>query len=74
MHKRIYIIEDDRALNHGIAAALANESYEFRNFYNLGEVETAETTDLIILDLNLPVNGGSTDSGGNSGCCFQIAD
>ena len=56
--KKIYIIEDDKALNHGIEATLANDDYEFRSFYKLGDVDDADTADLIILDLNLPDGNG----------------
>lgn len=56
--KRIYIIEDDWALNRGIESALTNNDYEFRRFYNLGDVDAADSADLIILDLNLPDGNG----------------
>lgn len=56
--KRIYIIEDDQALNHGIELALAKENYEFNSFYKLGDVTAIEMADLIILDLNLPDGNG----------------
>ena len=37
--KRIYIIEDDVALNHGIELTLGNEAYECRQFFSLGEIQ-----------------------------------
>ena len=58
MTKTIFIIEDDNALNNGIALALKNTGYSFRQFYTLGEVENPDLADLIILDVNLPDGNG----------------
>lgn len=56
--KNITIIEDDIALNNGIALALKNAEYSFRQLYRLGEFKDDEPTDLIILDINLPDGSG----------------
>lgn len=56
--KYITIIEDDIALNNGIALALKNADYIFRQYYKLGEFQPNEPTDLIILDINLPDGNG----------------
>ena len=58
MTKTIFIIEDDNALNNGIALALKNTGYSFRQFYSLGEVTDPDSADLIILDVNLPDGNG----------------
>lgn len=58
MTKTIFIIEDDNALNNGIALALKNTGYSFKQFYTLGEVKDPDTADLIILDVNLPDGNG----------------
>lgn len=58
MKKNIYIIEDDKSINHGIELALGKEKYEFRNFYNLSDVKDIHNSDLIILDINLPDGNG----------------
>ncbi len=58
MAKTIFIIEDDNALNNGIALALKNTGYSFRQFYCLGEVTDPDSADLIILDVNLPDGNG----------------
>ncbi len=54
----ITVIEDDKALNHGIALALRNTEYAFRQCFALKEYDPAEKTDLIILDINLPDGNG----------------
>ena len=56
--KRITIIEDDAALNNGIALALKNDEYSFRQLYRLSDYNSAEPCDLIILDINLPDGNG----------------
>ena len=56
--KRITIIEDDMALNNGIAIALRSPEYTFRQLYTLGSFSQEEQTDLIILDINLPDGNG----------------
>ena len=43
MTKTIFIIEDDNALNNGIALALKNTGYSFKQFYTLGEVKDPDT-------------------------------
>ena len=56
--KNITIIEDDIALNNGIALALKNDNYSFRQLYKLSEYDHEEPCDLIILDINLPDGNG----------------
>ena len=58
MTKTIFIVEDDNALNNGIALALKNTGYSFKQFYSLGEVKDPDSADLIILDVNLPDGNG----------------
>ena len=58
MTKTIFIVEDDNALNNGIALALKNTGYSFKQFYSLGEVTDPDSADLIILDVNLPDGNG----------------
>ena len=54
----ITIIEDDIALNNGIALALKNDDYSFRQLYKLSEYDHEKPCDLIILDINLPDGNG----------------
>jgi len=59
--KDILIIEDDIALNKGIALSLKNEDYNFYQGFNLSEgrkLFLENSIDLIILDLNLPDGDG----------------
>ncbi len=56
--KTITIIEDDTALNNGIALALKNADYSFRQLYKLSDYRSDEPCDLIILDINLPDGNG----------------
>lgn len=56
--KRITIIEDDIALNNGIALALKNDDYHFKQCYKLSEFQQNEPTDLILLDINMPDGNG----------------
>ena len=56
--KHITIIEDDIGLNNGIALALKQEDITFFQHYRLGDFQTSEPTDLIILDINLPDGNG----------------
>lgn len=56
--KTITIIEDDIALNNGIALALKNNDYSFTHHYKLGDFDLNEPTDIIILDINLPDGNG----------------
>lgn len=58
MKKKIYIIEDDPAINHGIELTLGDEEYDFSCFLNLRDVENPGNADLIILDINLPDGNG----------------
>lgn len=56
MHK-ILIVEQDRALNNGIALALKAESYLFLQAFGLKEADELlkkQKVELVILDLNLP--------------------
>lgn len=59
--KRILIIEDDRALNRGIAFNLGEDGYSIKGVFSLKEgkfeVETNKY-DLVILDVNLPDGSG----------------
>ena len=52
--KKIVIIEDDPAINHGIELTLGKEQYDFCCCYNLREAKDIHNADLVILDLNLP--------------------
>lgn len=56
--RRITIIEDDIALNNGIALALKNDDYHFKQCYKLSEFQQNEPTDLILLDINMPDGNG----------------
>lgn len=56
--KTITIIEDDIALNNGIALALKKADYTFRQYYRLSDFKGDAPTDLIILDINLPDGNG----------------
>lgn len=56
--KTITIIEDDIALNNGIALALKNDGLKFRQYYKLSEFDPHLDTDLIVLDINLPDGNG----------------
>ncbi len=56
--KTITIIEDDIALNNGIALALKKADYTFRQYYRLSDFKGDVPTDLIILDINLPDGNG----------------
>lgn len=58
MKKKIIIIEDDPAINHGIELTLGNEQYDFCSYYSLFEAENMGPADLVILDLNLPDGNG----------------
>lgn len=54
------VIEDDRALNEGIAFALRREGYLTRSTYSLREAreKLEEQMNLILLDINLPDGDG----------------
>lgn len=56
--KHIIIVEDDTALNNGIAMALKREDLTFRQCYKLSEFPSDEKADLILLDVNLPDGNG----------------
>lgn len=56
--KTITIIEDDIALNNGIALALKNDELSFRQCYKLSEFNIDDPADLIVLDINLPDGNG----------------
>ncbi|MBO4608300.1 MAG: response regulator transcription factor [Lachnospiraceae bacterium] len=58
MKKKIYIIEDDPSINHGIELSLGSEKYEFSSFFCLKDVKDPASADLIILDVNLPDGSG----------------
>ena len=54
--KHILVIEDDRALNEGIAFALGREGYTVHRAYSLKEAKSClkQRMNLILLDINLP--------------------
>lgn len=57
----ILIIEDDTALNNGIAISFKDRDYRFLQAYNLSqgrEILKDNKVDLIILDINLPDGNG----------------
>ncbi|MBQ8086556.1 MAG: response regulator transcription factor [Lachnospiraceae bacterium] len=54
----ITIIEDDTTLNNGIVLALNNDEYTFEQIYRLGDFDKNKSTDLILLDVNLPDGNG----------------
>lgn len=56
--KRIIIVEDDMALNNGIAMALKRDDLTFQQCYKLSEFPMGEKADLILLDVNLPDGNG----------------
>ncbi len=56
--KHIVIIEDDAALNHGIAMALKRDDLAFHQCFQLKDYKEGEKADLIILDVNLPDGNG----------------
>lgn len=56
--KQIIIVEDDKALNNGIAMALKREDLSFRQCYKLSEFPTDMQADLVLLDVNLPDGNG----------------
>ncbi|MBQ6096067.1 MAG: response regulator transcription factor [Lachnospiraceae bacterium] len=57
--KKIVIIEDDAALNNGIAMALKRDDFTFKQCHQLGDFSKEdEGADLIILDVNLPDGNG----------------
>lgn len=58
MKKKIVIIEDDPAINHGIELTLGDEKYDFSCFFNLHDVKNISNADLVILDLNFPDGNG----------------
>lgn len=60
MERHILVVEDDRALNEGIAFALEKEGYIVHKTCSLREAERKleEKMDLILLDINLPDGDG----------------
>lgn len=61
MSTKIIILEDDEALNRGIAMSLAQEDYEFIQAYTIKEAREyllKERPDLALLDVNLPDGSG----------------
>lgn len=58
--KHILVIEDDRALNEGIAFALGREGYTVHRAYSLKEAKSClkQRMNLILLDINLPDGDG----------------
>ncbi len=60
MEKHILVIEDDKALNDGIAFALEREGYFVHRAYTLAEAKKClkQKINLILLDINLPDGDG----------------
>ncbi len=60
MERHILVVEDDRALNEGIAFALMKEGYVVHKAWSLKEAERklVQKMDLILLDINLPDGDG----------------
>jgi len=60
MERHILVVEDDRALNEGIAFALMKEWYVVHKAWSLKEAERklVQKMDLILLDINLPDGDG----------------
>ena len=60
MEKHILVIEDDRAMNSGIAFALRREGYFVYSAYSLKEAQESlkDKMNLILLDINLPDGDG----------------
>lgn len=54
----ITVIEDDYALNNGIALVLKKYDYNINQIHKLKEFDKNRKTDLIILDINLPDGNG----------------
>ena len=54
----ITIIEDDYALNNGIALALKRCDYTINQIHRLKDFDRNKKTDIIILDINLPDGNG----------------
>lgn len=54
----ITIIEDDYALNNGIALALKSCDYTINQIHRLKDFDRNKKTDIIILDINLPDGNG----------------
>ena len=54
----ITIIEDDYALNNGIALALKSCDYTINQIHRLKDFDKNRKTDIIILDINLPDGNG----------------
>ena len=60
MEKHILVVEDDRALNDGIAFALGREGYLVHSAYSLKKAQEClgQKMNLILLDINLPDGDG----------------
>lgn len=58
--RNILIVEDDEALNSGIAFALSREGYRTCSAYSLKEAasQLKQRVDLVLLDINLPDGDG----------------
>lgn len=58
--RNILIVEDDEALNRGIAFALSREGYRTSSAYSLKEAASKlkQRVDLVLLDINLPDGDG----------------
>ncbi|MDU1587278.1 MAG: response regulator [Clostridium sp.] len=58
---KVLIIEDDKALNKGVAFALKREGYEILSAYNKAEGKQMilnNKIDFLLLDINLPDGNG----------------
>ncbi len=61
--KKILIVEDDKSLRDELSVLLKNASYEtilIEDFQNVSTQMERANADLVLLDINLPVQDGET--------------